>query len=66
MNSYLGLMKHTLSYAIRRKNLSNIDKKYFKYFYISGHFEKITIKRKYTDKTNAINRVKKGGLNGYD
>lgn len=66
MNSYLGLMKHTLSYAIRRKMLNKIGKNYFKYFYISGHFEKITIKKRYTDRINAINRVKEGGLNGYD
>lgn len=46
MNSYLGFLRQYSSYGIRRKAANRISKQWWKVMYISGHFEKITIKRK--------------------
>jgi len=47
MNSYFGIMKHYSTYAIRRKAAKRISKEWWKVAYISGHFEKISIKNQY-------------------
>jgi hypothetical protein len=50
VNSYLGFLRQYNEYAVRRKLLLRLDKKLFKYIYIKGHYESITIKRKYRRK----------------
>lgn len=47
INSYLGFCKQYMTYHIRRKAIRRIDQKWWKVFYVSGHFEKIVIKKKY-------------------
>lgn len=47
MNSYFGFLRQFMTYNIRRKSIKYIDKRWWKVFYISGHFEKFTLKRKY-------------------
>lgn len=59
VNSYLGLMIHYDSYAIRRNILSEIDSKLFKYIYIKGHFEVVSLKKKYTPLYRVKRDIKK-------
>lgn len=47
INSYLGLLRQYASYGIRRKAVKRIDEKWWKVMYISGHFEKIMIKKRF-------------------
>lgn len=47
INSYLGLMQHTNSYAIRRRILKKLDKKFYKYVYIRAHMNSVRIKKRY-------------------
>lgn len=47
MNSYLGFCRQFMTYNIRRKAIKQIDKRWWKVFYVSGHFDKITLKKKY-------------------
>lgn len=47
MNSYFGFMKHTKSYAIRRKIWSRVTSNLAKYCYISGRFEKVVAKKEF-------------------
>lgn len=47
MNSYLGFCRQFMTYNIRRKAIKRIDKRWWKICYISGHFEKLTLKNKY-------------------
>lgn len=47
INSYLGMMIHTNSYAIRRKGLMRITDDTMKKLYIKGHFESIHVRNKY-------------------
>ena len=55
LNSYFGFLKHHKTYSIRRKLVKTIGKEWWKYFYVSGHFDKISIIRKYRV-THAIKR----------
>lgn len=55
VNSYLGMMSHTQSYAIRRKWLGRTIY-LWKCCSVAGHFEKVEIKRQY--KTNNILLIK--------
>lgn len=54
VNSYLGLLKHYDSYAIRYNALMAIEPKLFKWIYIKGHMEVVRLKKKYHPK----NRIK--------
>lgn len=47
LNSYLGFLKHHRTYAIKRKLAGMIAEDWWKYLYVSGHFEKISIIKKY-------------------
>ena len=47
MNSYLGFLRQYLSYGIRRKAIGRISRAWWKVMYVSGHFEKIKVKKKY-------------------
>lgn len=52
INSYLGFLRQCQSYGIRRKAIRRISKPWWKVVYVSGHFEKITVKRKYKHPLN--------------
>ena len=47
INSYLGVMRHMDSYALRRKILGMIDERMWEYIYIKGRFEVVRLKKKY-------------------
>lgn len=47
VNSYLGILRHTDSYAIRRRVLGMIDERLWQYVYIKGHFEILCLKEKH-------------------
>jgi len=47
MNSYLGFCRQFMTYNIRRKMMKLIDERWWKVCYISGHFDKLSIKRRY-------------------
>lgn len=47
INSYLGLLRHMDSYALRRKLIGMIREDMWEYFYIKGKFEVICLKKKY-------------------
>lgn len=47
INSYLGLMQHTKSYAIRRRIMGQLDSRFFKFVYGRKHFNSLRIKKKY-------------------
>jgi hypothetical protein len=47
INSYLGMMKHYASYAIRRKYLSLLNHNFYKYAYIGRNFGVVHLKREY-------------------
>ena len=50
INSYLGLMRHYNTYAIRRSILSKIENNAFEYMYIRGGHLSIAVKTKYKKK----------------
>ena len=47
MNSYLGFFKHGNNYAMKRKLISKLNKKWYKYVYFASHFDKVVIKNRY-------------------
>ena len=54
VNSYLGLLRHYDSYAIRYNGLMEIEDRLFKWIYIKGHMEVVKLKKKYHPR----NRIK--------
>lgn len=60
LNAYLGLMRHSNSYAIRRRVLSMIDKRLYEYIYIKGRFEIVAIKAKYKRQNVLYKRIRDG------
>ena len=60
MNSYLGFLGHYRSYAIRRRLLGLVDREWWKYCYIAGHFQKVVLRRQYRHgrKMKSINELK--------
>lgn len=61
LNSYLGLMRHCDSYAIRRKVLGRMDSRFMRELYISGHYEIVVMKRRYREREMIVKRIKEGG-----
>lgn len=60
LNSFLGLLKHADSYAIRREYLSMIDSRMYEFIYIKGHFEVVKLKKKYYEENIIKERIKSG------
>lgn len=54
INSYLGLMRHCNSYAIRKRIMLKMDSRFYQYLYIKGRYEYVRIKQRY--KRDVINR----------
>lgn len=50
INSYFGFLKHHKTYAIKRAVGGMIGKGWWRYIYISGHFEKVSVARRYRAK----------------
>ena len=47
VNSYLGLLRHYDTYAIRYNGLMEIDVRLFKWLYIQGSMEVVKLKKRY-------------------
>ena len=47
INSYLGILRHMNSYALRRRILCMIDARLWQYIYVKGHFNVVCLKRRY-------------------
>lgn len=47
LNSYLGLMQHAKSYAIKRRIIGQLDKRFFNFVYAREHLKSLRIKKKY-------------------
>lgn len=47
INSYLGYMRHCSSYAIRKKVLLMMDRRFYRHIYIKGRYESVALKNKY-------------------
>ncbi len=47
INSYLGYMRHCSSYAIRKKVLLMMDRRFYRHIYIRGRYESVALKNKY-------------------
>lgn len=61
INSYLGLLRHTNEYAMRRKVLNMIEPHVFKeYVYIKGHYEVLAIKNKHKLRYQTMQRIRNG------
>lgn len=45
-NSYIGFLKYNRSYAIRRKMFGRL-KHFWKVAYVSGHYDKVTLRKRY-------------------
>lgn len=50
MNSYFGSLKHHKAYAIKRELVGLFDKGWWRYMYVSGHVEKVSIVGRYQPK----------------
>lgn len=61
LNSFFGMMRHHNSYGVRRKAVKKIDKGWFQYFYIQGHFEVFKLKKQYKTVEQMRRRVRKHG-----
>lgn len=64
MNSYLGLMKHTNSYDIRRRVVLMMGRRFYRHLYIKGRYESVRIKAKF--KRDAIVRRKLRGRGNFE
>ena len=57
LNSYLGFCKGLKTYRHRKWILSLFGSGFYKYFYISGHFEKVCIRKRYRKMYKELNYV---------
>lgn len=62
VNSYLGILRHYDSYAIRYSVLCTIKPELFKYVYIKGHMEVVKLKKKYHPRNKIKRKVYMGKL----
>lgn len=47
INSYLGILRHMNSYALRRKIIGMIDERMWEYIYVKGRFDVVCLKKKF-------------------
>ena len=55
LNSYLGLMVHYNTYNKRKKLIALLDRGWYKYIMVEGHYTKVILRKQY----KAINKIKK-------
>lgn len=61
VNSYLGLLGHANTYAIRRKVLGMIDNNVYKeYVYVRGSHDMLVLKRRHRKRERTLQRIKNG------
>ncbi len=61
MNSYLGMMRYFSTYHIRRRVMENISPIWWKWIYVSGHIEKIVVKKRFSPLWHILDNI-----NDYD
>lgn len=49
LNSYLGIMSHCNSYAIRRRAVSSLNDDFYRYVYVKGRFRSVRLKKRYRE-----------------
>lgn len=59
INSYLGLMRYCDSYAIRKRIMLKMDRRFYRELYIKGRYKMVRIKKRFRRSTIAKNAVKK-------
>jgi len=57
LNSYLGFMKHTDSYNIRKRIVGEIGAIWWKYIYVSAHYHKAVVKKEFRANNIARNML---------
>ena len=60
MNSYLGLMIHYDTYNKRKKLVSLMDKGWYKYVYVFGHFQKLVLRKQFKSSEKIKKHIKHG------
>ncbi len=60
INSYLGLLRHTNEYTMRRKILDKIAPEMYQYVYIKGRYEILALKNKYKVRKQTLKRIRDG------
>ena len=63
LNSYLGFCKGLRTYRKRKEIFSLLSSEFYKYFYISGHYEKVCIRKKHKFLSKDINYVLPNSIN---
>ena len=58
VNSYLGMLIHYNTYALRKRVLLRLDHPIYKFIYIKGRYESIAIKKRYRKDYEIIQRIK--------
>lgn len=58
INSYFGFLKHTNSFAIKRKYYKTVSSKLTQKMYADKHFSKVCLFNKYKDKNILLNQIK--------
>ena len=61
LNSFFGMMRHHNSYGVRRKAVKKINKGWFRYLYVRGHYEAFALKKQYKPVEQMRRRVRKHG-----
>lgn len=60
INSYLGLLRHSNEYNMRKKILCQIEPQAYKYIYIKGRYEVVALKNKYKQRRMTLKRIRDG------
>lgn len=60
VNSYLGFLRHTASYSIRRKAIQSLNDGWWKRTYVKGHYEVLVAKMKKKYRYNITESIKSG------
>ena len=60
VNCYLGLMRTGKCYACRRSSLGLLDSRAFRFVYVCGHHEKLSVRREYKQSIRIKDAVRKG------
>ncbi|MBP3737575.1 MAG: hypothetical protein J6I72_00815 [Muribaculaceae bacterium] len=60
INSYLGLLRHSNEYNMRKKILCMIEPQAYEYIYIKGRYEIVALKNKYKQRRITLKRIRDG------
>ena len=60
LNSYLGLMVHYDTYNKRKRLIEMLDRGWYKYIYVEGHFTKVVLRKQYKANYKIKKQIKHG------